>query len=293
MSYSPDPFEEGQREALCASDALLDRIGSRAPNPDDLDDPLVAALALMAAEIDLDGVPVDLTRAAVERHLTERHLTELHLAGSGQPEPLPGDGVVDERTGLVLNLRGAGDEAPGEALRRRLPRTAAATGAAENDDTRLRRPRLSRRPSAFAAPTAIAPPRSLPRSTPSSRPEAARPDGRRGRRLRPMTAIVVAVAAIVLGTGVSAAVTGGRSVNPLTGLQQVMAGLTGGRTDEQNRTYQADLGLLQAARAAAEAGDVTQARSQLKRLDLDGLSSEDAQELRHRMAEVSALLRPR
>ena len=41
--------------------------------------------------------------------------------------------------------------------------------------------------------------------------------------MRPMVAVAVAVVAIVLGSGVSAALTGGRSVNPLDGIQQVVA----------------------------------------------------------------------
>ena len=89
---------------MLATDALLDRVGARAPTPDDLDDPVVAALALMAAEIDLDAVPVedDPGRARV------------------RPEPAVGLArslAHDERTGLVIDLRQArrGDDARDES----------------------------------------------------------------------------------------------------------------------------------------------------------------------------------
>ncbi len=67
MRSSDDPFDARPTPEVLATDALLDRVGARAPTPDDLDDPLVAALALMAAEIDLDAVPVETTRAALAR----------------------------------------------------------------------------------------------------------------------------------------------------------------------------------------------------------------------------------
>src|SRR4051812_28709291 len=229
MSYGSDPYEAGQREALRATDALLDRIGSRLPTPEDLDDPLVAALALMAAEIDLDGVPVEATRAAVER--------DLPVAGSQAPPARP-DAVVDERTGLVLDLRdvpaSAGDPDAAAALRRRLPGAAAELRPADGHRA-LRRPRRPVSRPTGSTTGAIAPPRSLPRS--GSRPSG-RPEGRRPRRLNPAAAFVAVIAALVLGTGVSAAVTGGRSVNPLTGLQQGVAHLTGGRTAEQAAAHQ-------------------------------------------------------
>lgn len=255
MSYGPDPYEAGQREALRATDALLDRIGSRVPTPEDLDDPLVAALALMAAEIDLDAVPVEVTRASVEGGLAD-----LRLAG---PQPQSGhpDAVVDERTGLVLDLRNvpasSGDADAGTA-RRRLARKAAGP----------RRPRPG-----TTAPAAIAPPRSLPRS--SSRP-GGRTEERRRRRLTPAAAFVAVIAALGLSIGVSAAVTG--SANPVTGLQQVVAHLTGGRTTEQQELYAKAEHDLKQAQAALDARDGAAARSWLKQYDAlrkDVLTSED------------------
>ena len=79
MTPSDDPFDARPTAELLATDALLDRVGARAPTPDDLDDPLIAALALMAAEIDLDAVPVEETRAGVARAVPE-------LASPAAPE---------------------------------------------------------------------------------------------------------------------------------------------------------------------------------------------------------------
>jgi hypothetical protein len=278
MSYGPDPYEAGQREALQATDALLDRIGSRMPTPEDLDDPLVAALALMAAEIDLDAVPVEVTRAAVERDLPD-----LRLAGSQAPSGNP-DAVVDERTGLVLDLRdvpGSADE-PEEA--------GPATVGVTREDRGARRLRRGSPYSGAPVPGAIAPPRSLPRS--SSRP-GGRPEGRRTRRLNPAAAFLVVIAALVLGIGVSAAVTGGRSVNPLTGLQQVVAQLTGGRTVEQQELYaKADRDLKQ-AQAALERNDLADARSWVRQYDalkLTVLTDDDKNTLGKRRAAIERQL---
>jgi hypothetical protein len=273
MSYGSDPYEAGQREALRATDALLDRIGSRVPTPEDLDDPLVAALALMAAEIDLDAVPVDVTRAVVERDLAD-----LRLAGPQPPSSNP-DAVVDERTGLVLDLR----DAPGSADE---------PGAAQpaRDDRGPRRPRRGSPYSGAPAPGAIAPPRSLPRS--SSRP-GGRTEGRRTRRLNPAAAFLVVIAALVLGIGVSAAVTGGRSVNPLTGLQQVVAQLTGGRTVEQQDLYAKADRVLKQAQAALERHDPARARDWLKQYDvlkLSVLMHDDKNALEKRRASIERQL---
>jgi hypothetical protein len=258
MSYGPDPFDAGQREALAASDALLDRIGSRAPTPEDLDDPVVASLALIAAEIDLDPVPLDVTRAAVD---SER--TGLPLAGPGRQDG-PDGAVVDERTGLVLDLRDLA-RSDGELQARDSPRRLPA--APPEEDVGPRRPRRAPRRPSVPAPGAIAPPRSLPRFD-SSRPGGSRPQQRRARGLNPAAAFVAVVAALALGIGVSAAVTGGRSVNPVTGLQQVVAQLTGGRTAEQAAAYQAATRKLAAAEAALKRGDTAEARADLQAIDL-------------------------
>ena len=283
--YGPDPFEAGQREALRATDALLDRIGSRAPTPEDLDDPLVAALALMAAEIDLDGVPVELTRAALEQHLGD-----LDLAGPPRSIGVP-HAVADEPAALVIDLRdvpaAAADPTARERMRRRPPGAAPAHAAAH--DGELRHPRRTGRSERAAATGPIAPPRSLPRT----RPGTVRPEGRRERRLTPGTAFVAVIAALVLGIGVSAAVTGGRSVNPLTGLQQVVAQLTGGRTAEQSVLFDTAQADLDAAAGAVDRGDSAQARAHLRdylALDLSMLTTDDQHKLAGRLVAIQQRL---
>jgi hypothetical protein len=50
---------------LRASDELLGRLGRRAPEPGDLDDPLIGALAVLACDVDLFPVPVSVSRGAL------------------------------------------------------------------------------------------------------------------------------------------------------------------------------------------------------------------------------------
>ncbi len=54
--------------ALAETDLLLDRLGDRSPYPDDLDDPLFAALAVLAADVDLDEVSPQRTRRTLAEH---------------------------------------------------------------------------------------------------------------------------------------------------------------------------------------------------------------------------------
>ncbi len=81
-----------------------------------------------------------------------------------------------------------------------------------------------------------------------------------------MMAVAVAVAAIMLGSGVSAAITGGRSVNPLDGVQQVVAGLTHGRTQEQRAARQKAQKYLLDAETAVQAGETEKARKDLAKI---------------------------
>jgi hypothetical protein len=240
----------------------------------------------MAAEIDLDAVPVDLTRAAVRNDLTELNLPE-----PGRPDAL-GDSVVDERTGLVLDLRevprSTRDAEAAAALRRRLPRVAG--GPSEKEDRALRGPRRGGRRPPASAPAAIAPPRSLPRA--GTRPGGSHPEGQRQRRLNPGAAFVAVIAALALGIGVSAAVTGGRSLNPLTGLQQVVAQVTGGRTTEQAAAYRGAKRQLDAAQEALDRGDRAEARADLQRVTLKAppLAPDDLKALAKRKASLEKQL---
>ena len=260
MTSGDDPFDARPTAELLATDALLDRVGARAPTPDDLDDPLIAALALMAAEIDLDAPPVEGTRAALARAVPELDAPD---------EPMP-----DQATGLVIDLRDS-------AVRR----------PQQRDDVR-RPPR--RPPERVGPPVAMAPPRSLPRMPAPGAPGGPRaPRKRRERTMRPMVAVAVAVLAIVLGSGVSAALTGGRSVNPLDGLQQVVADLTHGRTQDQLRVYEDVKRHLEAAQKAADAGDYDSARAELAKVSkpvLQRLTDDDRAWAQKRVAEVEKVL---
>ena len=267
MSYGSDPYEAGQREALRATDALLDRIGSRVPTPEDLDDPLVAALALMAAEIDLDAVPVEVTRAAVERDLAGlrlagpqvRSATGRRRRRAHRPRARP-----PRRAGLhgehrVAPAPGGETPAPGPPAARPLPS-----------------PRRGRCRVRAAGPGA----RSRGPASAAPEPRGSVRRGDRGARA---------------GLGVSAAVTGGRSVNPLTGLQQVVAQLTGGRTAEQQDLYARANHELDQAQAALDQGDRAAARNWVKQYDAlkrTVLTDEDKNALEKRRASIQAATRP-
>jgi hypothetical protein len=259
MRPSDDPFDARPTGELLATDALLDRVGARAPTPDDLDDPLIAALALMAAEIDLDTPPLQDTRTAIAGAVPELHQAP-HSASEGPPH--------DEATGLVIDLRDS---------------------ARAHERGQVRRPQPRREPERVGPPVAMAPPRSLPRMPPPGRPGTSRaPRGRRERKMRPLLAVAVAATAIVLGSGVSAALTGGRSVNPLDGVQQVVAELRGGRTADQQRAYDQVTQHLAAAQKAADDGDRPAVRSELGKVEplLAQLTERDRAWARDRVAAL-------
>jgi hypothetical protein len=271
-----DPFEPDQRDAIRSTDELLDRIGARAPTPEDLDDPTVAALALMAAEIDLDAVPLESTRGTLAQAL-QSGLRRASAPASG---------------GEAYRMLDLHDDAAPEAvdvLAAYLP--SASTSGWSRDDDPLRGPRRGGRRPEHAA-VAMAPPRSLPRVAPPGRPgrPGSRPAGRGDRRLRPLTAVVAALAAIILGSGVTAVVTGGRSVNPLTGVQQVFAELTNGRTVDQQELYDADLRRIEAARSYAQQANQPEAVHQLNRVATDSLSAEDRDYILGQVKQVLGLL---
>jgi hypothetical protein len=81
-----------------------------------------------------------------------------------------------------------------------------------------------------------------------------------------MVAVAVAVMAFVLGSGVSAALTGGRSVNPLDGIQQVVAELTHGRTQDQLKAYEEVKRHLEAAQQAVSSREYGRAREELAKV---------------------------
>jgi hypothetical protein len=249
MTPSDDPFDARPTADLLATDALLDRVGARVPTPDDLDDPLIAALALMAAEIDLDTPPLEETRAALAH--ADPDLVVGPAAPAGRPH--------DEATGFVIDLRGTASSRYQDRSQER---------DQDRDRDQRRRPQQRpQQPERAAPPVAMAPPRSLPRMPAPGAPGGPRaPRGRRERRMRPLLAVAVAVTAIVLGSGVSAAITGGRSVNPLDGVQQVVAELRGGRTQDQQKAYDEVKRHLDAARQAVDSHDPRRAREELDKV---------------------------
>ncbi len=82
---------------LAETDTLLDRLGGRRPSVEDLDDLAIAALALLAAEVDLPEV----SRDALRRELVER----------GVWPPVPVAGSADLPETQVLDARSPGESA--------------------------------------------------------------------------------------------------------------------------------------------------------------------------------------
>ena len=89
----------------------------------------------------------------------------------------------------------------------------------------------------------------------------------------------------------SAALTGGRSVNPLTGIQQAVSVLTGNRTTEQKQAYDAAQRQLGKARAAVKARQKAEALSILAAIDLGALAPDDAKTVKQQIDEVKASAR--
>jgi hypothetical protein len=93
-----------------------------------------------------------------------------------------------------------------------------------------------------------------------------------------MAAVAVAVTAIILGSGVSAALTNGRSVNPLDGVQQVVARITGDRTADQTAARDEARRHLARAQTFAERGQLGPARAEIDKATalLRRMTPEDA-----------------
>jgi hypothetical protein len=101
----PDSMNEpADLSELTATDALLDRLGARAAGGDDLDDPAIAALAELLAEIDESRVP-DLGAARLIEVLGSR---PLYLAG--------GASVSDQIRSDVVTVGPRLDEDSADAL---------------------------------------------------------------------------------------------------------------------------------------------------------------------------------
>ncbi len=171
-------------------DLVFDRLAARRPSLDDVDDPVLADLAVLAADVDLD--PVDPT-------VTRRTLQELGIwpTVQGVPGPRP---------------------RPARAPRREPARTPdpfpVPTGELRPVPP-LSGPSLSSLPSAAAGLGSTLGPALGP---------ALGPVLGLGRRALP--ALAVAGAAVVLSMGAAAAVTNGESVNPGRALMSVVQRMT-------------------------------------------------------------------
>ena len=105
---------------LIETDELLDRIGRRAHAASDLGDPVLASLAVLAADVDLDPAPVERTRrAALERALwpPDRQWHATGTAGSGCCRRSDSCHPADHDA--LPTLRGRRPRGPGRAARRR------------------------------------------------------------------------------------------------------------------------------------------------------------------------------
>jgi hypothetical protein len=107
-----------------------------------------------------------------------------------------------------------------------------------------------------------------------------------------MVAVAVAITALVLGSGASAAITGGRSVNPLDGIQQVVAELTGGRTEEQLAAYNEAKQHIAEAKSYARADEVAKAREELDKITplLARLTDDDQKVIKKALSQLEKSL---
>ena len=175
---------------LIETDELLDRIGRRAHAASDLGDPVLASLAVLAADVDLDPAPVERTRrAALERALwlLDRQWHATGTAGSGCCRRSDSCHPADHDA--LPTLRGATSPWP-------RPRCASARNG---------RVRTPVRAVSFE---------------PRPRPGGRRPPGWYPGWSPPGAALVLSMTA-------AAAITRGESVNPAAALAHVVRGLSG------------------------------------------------------------------
>jgi hypothetical protein len=99
--------------ALADTDLLLDRLGERAPFTDDLDDPILAALAVLAADVDLDEVAAQRTRRKLQQHGLWPPPLDATVVSSGRTIELPDVGpspfeeLISPRSGTRAPVSGA------------------------------------------------------------------------------------------------------------------------------------------------------------------------------------------
>lgn len=205
---------------LVETDELLDRLAARAPRGVDLDDPVLASLAVLAGDVDLDPAPFEPTRRVargyglrVEDHPGLTRLGPVALEPPTQPLSILAQEVEARPASGVPATLG--------------PRRAARAREQAHDGRR----------------TAGFPPVRVPEqpSRAAGRVWQSAETGPAGSRrrawrhprttIRTVPALAAAGAALVLSMSAAAALTSGESVNPATALAQVVRQISGGTAE--------------------------------------------------------------
>jgi hypothetical protein len=250
LSGSPD------LEAVRRTDELLDRLGRREPGPCDLDDPVPAALAVLAGDVDLSPIPVTDTRQA----MTAAGLWPL-LAG-GTPEA----NAAERSSEGGLRLAEVGISAP-----RSTPDGESRWADTSREQLRRRRPRSRSRRSGARVSPQLDHPRVL--------------------RIRPTAGIVAAAALVILGGGVSAAVTSD-TVNPLTGITAVFGHWPDGRTEAQRKAHAHLTAKVKQAQEDARQGNTTEANKIIAEVrgQIQNLNGDDQKKIKEQISQVQGSL---
>ncbi len=221
----PEPADLSQ---LAATDALLDRLGGREPADDDLDDAAVAALFQLVAFVDESREP-DLGLARVVEVLDGRPLYVTGPEEASESSRIELDGVpvtvasasasADETATVVIDLT---DHHRADSL----------SPVAVLDDVPV--PADADEPAGELVAV-----RSIRSAAGAKKADAAVAATHRWERALHNAALPAAavIALFVLGSGVSAAVTGD-PMTPVNGVSRVMAQLPGGGDDSQHRVSQ-------------------------------------------------------
>ena len=209
-------------DELLRTDELLDRLARRAPDARDLDDPVVAALAVLAGDVDLAPVSVLTTRRA---------LTSVPSWLPSLPQPWQPDVAAAATVPDGLRLA----PGPESAARTDIPDEPLPWAVGPHPARRMRS--RSRR-AAERGPRTVDHPRVLP--------------------LRPR-GVAAAAVLVLLGGGISLAVSNDPG-SPLSGFSEIVGRLTDGRTAAQRLANTELTAQLDRAEVFARNGDVQAAR---------------------------------
>jgi hypothetical protein len=318
----PDPSQIAEMQV---TDATLDRLAARAPEPGDLDDPVYAALAGLASEVDV--VDTDVQDEAVARLievLDGRPLWVLDgedLAAGAAPEMiLLDDPAWEEHARQVIDLRRAAEEAEdraGDPAAETVGSAPAATAAdgdvaaevtaedgagAPDDAADQDQAEEAGEGSRAEAPETVAMPVAARTAADAAGTDEAggagvvtplrRPPGRQRseepwvRALRRVSLpAAAAVTLFTLGGGITAALTGD-PMAPLDGVSRVVDSIAG--TDNSRTTYSSLEQNLEQARTALANGDLERAQSLLAKTQsgLDEIPEADKQQLQQQLEAV-------